>query len=738
MKKKLKNNIKIGAFFIGIMLFLSSLFAFGTLFVYHANADEGEVKRYCTATIEDDFSEDKIIVVMTKAATKKFKNYSIEDFSELSIKTIEDLSQPVKSLLMNSQEQLNKDDNNMVRENFRSILRLTLENASKQGVLRAIHELEQRADVLCVEPDYAIYIENEPDDADYANGLLWSLSDNNFGIHAPQAWDITTGSNNVRVGVYDTGIDFTHPDLRNRVNESLSQDLRNDSNSSGALTDIVGHGTHVAGIIGAQGNNGIGVTGVNWNVELVSFTHDDDFSGYISDLISVMQYSTVNNIPVINNSSGSDNYSGSSNALEIALNSYPGLFVTSAGNATKDNDKNDKRFPSNIKANNLLSVGALDPNGDRRYTSNYGINTVGIYAPGGNIWSTIPISINPSGYAIMSGTSMAAPHVSGVAALMLSANPNLTGAQLKSLLLNNSDEITISTPAGTQNVKKLNAYKAVLAAQNALFQTNDLSANTSEIAGLNRTTLEKLNIPASLNGKTVVSIGTNAFKNCVHLEKVLLPESLTDIKSGAFSGCNKLKTVLFGNRDSVATLGTNCFQNTANDLKLLVASDLYGDYRSSTGGQAYANKFVKTYLEGEKLYYEEITAVSAEGYVTCDAYFYLPDKDPILLDQNVGRIGFDRYYIMVSLCGVEYPLGAIDDCRLAIEVGSGEDCFILTKEGTIAGYCPYEDGYLYVPYMQLYQKGITEFYIFAMQKYAQLMTFYPSDVTIQLIHKIYL
>ena len=93
---------------------------------------------------------------------------------------------------------------------------------------------------------------------------------------------------------------------------------------------------------------------------------------------------------------------------------------------------------------------------------------------------------------------------------------------------------------------------------------------------------------------------------------------------------------------------------------------------------------------------------------------------------------------MVSLCGVEYPLGAIDDCRLAIEVGSGEDCFILTKEGTIAGYCPYEDGYLYVPYMQLYQKGITEFYIFAMQKYAQLMTFYPSDVTIQLIHKIYL
>lgn len=195
---------------------------------------------------------------------------------------------------------------------------------------------------------------------------------------------------------------------------------------------------------------------------------------------------------------------------------------------------------------------------------------------------------------------MAAPHVSGVAALMLSANPNLTGAQLKSLLLNNSDEITISTPAGTQNVKKLNAYKAVLAAQNALFQTNDLSANTSEIAGLNRTTLEKLNIPASLNGKTVVSIGTNAFKNNANLEKVILPESVTNIKSGAFSGCNKLKTVLFGNRDSVVTLGTNCFQNTASALKLLVASELYNNYRSSTGGQAYADKFVKTYLEGDK------------------------------------------------------------------------------------------------------------------------------------------
>ena len=148
-------------------------------------------------------------------------------------------------------------------DKFRRTLRIKINSSTKTEILNAIKILENRNDIYAVSPNYFLNLTKTVNDPNITS--QWSI--NNIGLL--NAWDITTGSSEVSVGVIDTGIDGTHVDLNNRVNRTLSKDFGGDSIID-PLVDIYGHGTHVAGIIGAAGNNGIGISGVCWNVSLIS------------------------------------------------------------------------------------------------------------------------------------------------------------------------------------------------------------------------------------------------------------------------------------------------------------------------------------------------------------------------------------------------------------------------------------------------------------------------------------
>lgn len=443
--------IKVIASFLIVIFIVGICFAMGLPFslgrAFAESKQEGRMDSL-------GFAEDRVLVVLTDEETKTFRNYTNEDFPEIEISS-------VKELTKSSKEKLSKqlyDDNAKINysnnyemeieeESYRSILCLTLANKGKENVLKAIEILKQRDDIISAEPDCVLHIEaTNPNDFDYQDDRQWGLN-GDYGINAPSAWNYTAGSSMVRVGIIDTGIDADHEDLSANVNTSLSRDFSlAEPYIPSAVVDSGYHGTHVAGIIGAVGNNGIGITGVAQSIELVSLKiyptsgHDS----FVSNLILAIDYATSADIPILNNSNGTDSYSGTEDSLSAfntAINNYPGLFVTSAGNGNMDNDLNDNRFPK-VQLSNTITVGSIDNNGMKRATSNYGAESVDIYAPGGAIYSTLP----NDNYGELSGTSMAAPHVAGVAALILSymqdISHNMTTKQLsnqiKSTILDNA------------------------------------------------------------------------------------------------------------------------------------------------------------------------------------------------------------------------------------------------------------------------------------------------------------
>ena len=486
-----------------ILVVIFYTFSFMSLLI--AQDFSSDQKVYSTIGIDSDFADDRVLVVLNKQETMTFINRTTMDFDGLGIVAVEDLTRESKEALiqqiskrellgLNGYELQGDSLMEINPQEFRTILLLTLEQPGKENVINAIKLLEQRDDILSTGVDFVLQPNSVPNDSLY--NRQWALHERN-GIKAPQAWGITngTGSPPVRVGIIDTGIQGDHPDLN--VNTALSRVFSlPDPYIPENVIYYRDHGTHVAGIVGAIGNNIDGITGVNWNVELVSLniypTGAD--TTFVSRLIKAVDFAGANGIPILNNSNGTNNFAGSIddvNALTRAINNYPGLFVTSAGNANRDNDINNNRFPSNIRLPNLIAVGALNINGQRASYSNWGANTVCIFAPGGEfpltnagngILSTIPTNlysnIGVQGYGFMNGTSMAAPMVAGVASLMLSINPNLTSTDIRNIILDKSDHITISTPPSHSNVKKLNAYLSVLT---ALEWNNDMYIESTPI-----------------------------------------------------------------------------------------------------------------------------------------------------------------------------------------------------------------------------------------------------------------
>lgn len=291
-------------------------------------------------------------------------------------------------------------------------------------------------------PNYIVRTEAVPNDPLFSE--TWGLS------AAPEAWGISTGDDQVVVAVVDTGIDYNHPDLVANMWRNPAELLDGiDNDGNGVIDDIYGynaitrtgnpfddhgHGTHCAGTIGAVGGNGIGVAGVNWRVKLMGAKFlGANGSGDLGGAIRAINYVTDQklrgvNVRVMNNSWGGGGYS---EPLEAAIKRSIDagiVFVAAAGNSSNNNDARAS-YPANYPG--VISVAALAQGNVLAGFSNYGRTSVQIGAPGVSIMSTLP----GNRYARMSGTSMAAPHVAGAAALLFSVSPDLSVEQAKQRLL---------------------------------------------------------------------------------------------------------------------------------------------------------------------------------------------------------------------------------------------------------------------------------------------------------------
>jgi len=304
-------------------------------------------------------------------------------------------------------------------------------------------------------------------------------------IDAPIAWNTTTGSD-VVVAVVDTGVYYTHEDLADNIWTNSGEIAGNgiDDDGNGYIDDVRGwnfysdtnnpiddngHGTHCAGIIAAVGYNGVGVTGVNWNAKIMPLKFlDSSGSGYTSDAISAILYANAMGAKVISNSWGG---SGVSRALKDAIDASSAVVVCAAGNDAENIDTTPL-YPASYNSSNIIAVAATDYNDKLASFSNYGPKSVDIAAPGVTIRSTY----KNNQYAYLSGTSMATPFVSGVAALVSATNSSLSNAEIKEKILNSVDAISSLNGKVTSN-GRLNAANAVESASDGDDQDPDDSTD---------------------------------------------------------------------------------------------------------------------------------------------------------------------------------------------------------------------------------------------------------------------
>jgi subtilisin family serine protease len=277
----------------------------------------------------------------------------------------------------------------------------------------------------------------------YNQGLYGGVT--NADIHAPEAWNIQCQASNVIVAVIDTGVRFTHQDLAsnmwvNPADGSHGINLVDNGNPTNDPNDDYGHGTHVAGIIGAVGDNYIGVVGVAWSAQIMACKFlDSNGDGTISDAITCIDYARTNGAKVINASWGTTTFT--SQALYDAIESLQQtgtIFVAAAGNSAEDNGV-DPIYPASYNLDNIISVAATTRNDTLADFSNYGATTVSLAAPGVDIFSCWNGS--DTNYATDNGTSMAAAYVSGACTIMWAHFTNETYQQIIGQLVYSVDQV---------------------------------------------------------------------------------------------------------------------------------------------------------------------------------------------------------------------------------------------------------------------------------------------------------
>ncbi|MBI4326301.1 MAG: S8 family serine peptidase [Chloroflexi bacterium] len=328
----------------------------------------------------------------------------------------------------------------------------------------ALAQYRQSGWVEFAEPDYIVRASVTPNDPHYTSGLLWAL--NNTGqsggvsdadIDAPEGWATLHSATNIVVAVVDSGIRYTHEDLAGNMwtnpGEIPGNGIDDDRNgfiddvhginaitNSGEPNDDNGHGTHVAGTLGAVGNNGKGIVGVAWQVQIMACKFlDSNGDGEISDAVECIDYARRHGAKIINASWGGPD---SSFALQSALNSARNagiIVVAAAGNEKNDNDVTPN-YPSSYTLDNIVAVTATTRADVLDATfADYGLKSVDLGAPGTSIYSAWHTSDRT--YSYLSGTSMAAPHVAGALALLSARFANETYKQLITRLLAATDPL---------------------------------------------------------------------------------------------------------------------------------------------------------------------------------------------------------------------------------------------------------------------------------------------------------
>lgn len=346
-------------------------------------------------------------------------------------------------------------------------------NTNEAEITKACEALKaaNRGTAITCEPNYIVESAYVPNDTQYA--ALYGMQ----RINAENSWDLTKGSPDVTVAVIDTGIDYTHPDLADNIARNVGEIPNNgiDDDGNGFTDDYYGydfvsydsdpkddhfHGTHCAGTIGAKGDNGEGVAGVAWNIKLMPVKVLDSYgSGTISSVAAGMNYAVNRGVKIISMSLGTTAYSQTLEDAIIYAKNNGALIVAAAGNAAANADTSPL-YPAASAQDNVISVAASNSSDSLAYFSNYGATSVDLAAPGESILSTY---LNGQ-YAYASGTSMATPHVAGMAAMLKSVNSTLTYSQIKSILITSVDKL----PAFTGKMVsggRANLYAAILLAQ---------------------------------------------------------------------------------------------------------------------------------------------------------------------------------------------------------------------------------------------------------------------------------
>ena len=361
-----------------------------------------------------------------------------------------------------------------------------------------------------VVPNYIMPYTAVPNDQ-YFN-LQWGLTNNGQGsyyggegewpqilgkagcdINVQPLWDLGfTGSREVVVAIIDSGVEYTHPDLKNNIlyrdGKLVGYDFFNDDDDP---SDDVGHGTHCAGIVGAVGNNSVGVTGVNWNVSIMPLKVGGAEGASTAAIIDAISYAIENGATIANCSYGNYFYDEAQyDAMRKALD-YGLLFCCAAGNETRNLDETPC-YPACFDLPNIISVAATDPNDELAPFSCYGAKSVDVAAPGYGILSTYP----DSALAGMSGTSMATPMVVGIAALLKSAIPSATAMDLKEAIIQGCDYVDALKGKVIANgrVNVFNSYE-ILAGRDAV-----LCLRANAVFGDKAYDLTKIELGATAKG----------------------------------------------------------------------------------------------------------------------------------------------------------------------------------------------------------------------------------------------
>ena len=668
-------------------------------------------KIYANVDISDDFDDSSVVVILDKSISGINKVHNETLFSNLEFEEINDLTYVTDVSTINN------------KENFEQILEIKLKYSSKENVIEMIEELILLDGVKYAGPNRYFSIEEVPNDPLYPttipSGGQWAHNN----IQSENAWDFTTGNRNIRIGVIDTGVS-SHPDLNANLDNGFDFVYMIDEDTPGPLrNDLEGHGTHVAGIIGAVGNQTTptGMVGVNWGVTIVpmqvaTITGSIDSNACIRAINYARDtWNSENRISILSMSIG---WYTEWPEIETAIRAYQGLFVCSTGNKNQNNDLEGKHhYPSFYASDmhtdpipNMIAVGRSDIN-DRRplppvAKANWGARTITIYAPGQNIISTVPLDlcnlngINcgvgvghiEHGYHSMSGSSMATPHVSGVAALLLSLNENLTALQLREAIIESADDITIQVANDetgvleNQNVIRLNAYNAVrYVLENYMNPTMYTLSNYSSTINTNKTIASDASYFDELNGfyklnvtyaksYEFISSSTSGIEVTLYDEDFTeIPFNDLDSTSNKVHFIENLSTgtyylrVAYANEENIGTINTQIVSRTTvylgrgdNDILLNTYNNISeyvytnnqgpGIYRFKLNGAIINETFITYPLNSLTLYTDSTRSIEVEKlyFDEDEILVYLPSNGAYYLNINLNEANYSSLFISVD------------------------------------------------------------------------------------------